>query len=95
MKYNTNTKKGSIAILYIGIGVYIDLWKGFYESFEKRFLTDYTKDYFLFTDHEAEQVLYSDRDNVHVIKQEDMGWPGNTLRRFEMFLTIENVLREF
>lgn len=82
-----------VAILYIGIGKYIDFWHGFYESMERFFLPKSQKDYFVFTD--TQSIDYQECNNVHKIEQENLGWPGNTLYRFRMFVTIKEELEKF
>lgn len=82
-----------VAILYICTGRYDVFWKDFYESYEKLFLPRSLKDYFVFTD--AKQLIYKDRDNVHVIFQESLGWPDNTLMRYHMFLGIREQLETY
>ncbi len=82
-----------IAILSINIGRYIDFWPVFYRSAMKNFLRQYKKEFFVFTDHD--EVLYSERSNVHVIHQDDLGWPGNSLMRYHMFCGVEKILAQF
>lgn len=83
-----------IAILYICIGDYEVFWKEFYTSFEEKFLKDCIKEYFVFTDKEQ---VYCENTNerIHVIYQENLGWPGNTLFRFAMFDKIAKELERF
>jgi hypothetical protein len=81
----------SIGILYICTGHYNVFWKDFYESMETLFITDAEKHYFVFTD--SKEIEYENTNkNIHRIYQENLGWPGNTLRRFEIFLTIKDQL---
>lgn len=82
-----------VAILYICIGKYVVFWREFYESYEKLFLSSSHKEYFVFTD--QEKVCYEDNENVHIIFQKDLGWPGNTLFRFKIFIGIEEQLNRF
>lgn len=83
-----------IAILYICTGKYDVFWKEFYISCEKYFLPNSEKKYFVFTD--AEEI-YAEDDNPRIYKiyQKKMGWPYDTLMRFELFSHIENKLEEF
>lgn len=78
--------KNTVAILYICIGKYIAFWKDFYQNFESLFLPEFDKEYFVFTD--VEELDGEGHANVHRIEQADLGWPGNTLFRFEMFLSV-------
>lgn len=53
----------------------------------------YTREYFVFTD--ATSLYGNDKDNhIHVIKQANLGWPDNTMKRFEMFLRIRDQLEK-
>lgn len=70
-----------VGILYIAIGIYTDFWNDFYQSSEKYFLPDVEKEYYVFSD---KDVFHG--NNIHFYHQEDLGWPGNTLHRFKMFL---------
>ena len=52
-----------------------------------------SKDYYVFTD---SKTLYAkENDNVHVIEQKNLGWPGNTLYRFHMFLSQKEELQKY
>ncbi|SFH53626.1 Glycosyltransferase family 6 [Lachnospiraceae bacterium NLAE-zl-G231] len=83
-----------IAILYICTGEYNVFWKDFYISFEKFFLTSYEKHYFVFTD--AKKIYNEDcYKRIHKIYQKNLGWPENTLFRYEMFFSIREYLKEF
>lgn len=74
-----------IAILYLCTGKYSKFWKDFYLSCEKNFLPGIQKEYFVFTD--SNELEYEKEDaRIHKIFQENLGWPGNTLRRYEVFL---------
>ena len=86
-------KKYKIAVLYIATGRYIVFWKDFYKSSQKYFLKNYEKEYFVFTDNE--NFPFKNKSNVHYINQPNLGWPDNTLMRFDMFLTQKNKLKNF
>lgn len=79
-----------IAVLYICTGKYVHFWKSFYESSEKHFLKNHTKHYFIFTDASSLENEYN--DNVIKIHQQKLGWPYDTLMRFDMFLKAEDKL---
>ena len=81
-----------IAILYICTGKYDFFWDSFYQNSEQFFLTDHEKHYFVFTDSTTIQKV---NDRIHLIYQETLGWPYNTLLRFKFFLKAENELKEF
>lgn len=83
-----------VAILYICTGKYEIFWKDFYLSCETYFLPDSEKHYFVFTD-SGSIDFEQDNPRIHRIHQENFGWPGNTLRRYEIFLSIEKSLERF
>lgn len=82
-----------VGVLYICTGPYSRFWDGFYSSFEKNFLLDCEKHYFVFTDSEGD-IENSDR-NVTVVKIDALPWPLITLLRFRTFLNIEDILRKY
>ncbi len=82
-----------IAVLYICTGDYVIFWKEFYDSFQKYFLPKSWKDYFVFTD--VMDLYAQDYKNVHKVYQKNLGWPGNTLKRFQIFRKIEEKLSAF
>lgn len=82
-----------IAILYICTGKYDIFWKDFYSGSEKYFLTDTQKHYFVFTD--AEKIFNEENKNIHKIYQKNLGWPDNTLMRFDIFSNIISELNNF
>lgn len=82
-----------IALLSINIGKYIDFWEDFYKSAKKNFLPDHVRHFFVFTDHS--RVKYQNNKDITVIQQENLGWPGNTLMRYEMFCRIEEELKTY
>lgn len=79
-----------IAILYIATGKYIIFWKEFYVSCEKRLLPGIQKEYFVFTD--TPEYDFSQNDNVHTIQHQKLGWPYDTLMRFQTFLKAKEQL---
>ena len=80
-----------IGILYICTGKYTVFWDGFYQSAEKFLLPELEKHYFVFTDG---KINTYGSPFVKIIEQEQLGWPFDTLYRFNMFLKIENQLQE-
>ena len=82
-----------IAILYICTGKYEIFWKDFYSSSEQYFLPEYSKEYFVFTD--SPNINDTASMNVHKIYQHNLGWPDNTLERFDMFSRIIDQLKDF
>jgi len=83
-----------VAILYICTGDYIKFWKGFFTTYEERFLPESEKHYFVFTDAKHLEIG-ENNPHVHIISQEPLEWPGATLYRFKMFLRIEKELASF
>ena len=86
-------KNFTIAILYICTGKYCVFWEEFYESYEENFLTRSQKHYFVFTD--AENIPYQEKENVTMIPQKNLGWPDNTLKRFELFTREEERWKDY
>jgi hypothetical protein len=80
-----------IAILYICTGKYSIFWNDFYKSSEKFLLTDHSKYYFVFTD--SDEIAAVGR--IHKIYQSKRGFPLDSLLRFEMFMTIREVLKSY
>jgi hypothetical protein len=78
----------NIGILYIATGRYITFWEDFFKSAEKYFITSSTKYYFVFTDTQT-PILGEDTGRVTRIHQEKLGWPYDTLMRFDIFLKAE------
>lgn len=84
----TNPK---VAILYIATKRYVTFWEDFYRSCEKYFLPNAQKTYFLFTDAKQIEAL----ENVKKIPHKFLGWPQETLFRFQTFLTQKKELEKF
>ena len=89
----TRRKTMKIAILYICTGKYSIFWPTFYSSAEKCLFEGHEKIYFVFTD--SERMRRSHPRNVMVIPQKRLGWPYDTLMRFEMFDTLRPSLLGF
>lgn len=83
----------SIAILYISTGRYTVFWDSFYQSAEKFLLPDCQKHYFIFTD--SSDTLVGEGKNVSKIYQKKLGWPYDTLMRFDIFLGIREKLEKY
>ena len=83
----------SIGILYICTGPYKLFWGDFYRSFEKYFLPEYEKHYYIFSDAEHE-YFDNGTGRVHYCYIDNQPWPLITLLRFQTFLKQEKNLRE-
>lgn len=81
-----------VGVLYICTGPYSIFWKDFYISFEKNFIKNYKKKYFVFTD--AHQIYGENSKNVRIISIKNLPWPLITLLRFSLFLSIEQELKD-
>ncbi len=84
--------KGKVGILVIALGRYTEFWHELYESCEKYFLPKWEKEYYVFTD--ASDLKYRNKKNVHPIYQKKLGWPFDTMMRFEMFLSQKEHLKK-
>lgn len=82
----------SIGILYICTGPYCLFWEDFYKTFEDKFLPNFNKKYFVFTD--AKNIFGEDKSNVFKYNLQSQPWPLITLLRFSTFLTIEEELKK-
>lgn len=85
--------KKKIAVLYIATGRYVCFWDEFYPGCEKYFLPEDNKTYFVFTD--AEKLKYEENKNILKIYQKKLGWPYDTMMRFEIFLSQKEKLKEY
>jgi hypothetical protein len=80
-------------ILYICTGKYKIFWKDFYISCEKNFIPEGEKHYFVFTD--SPEIEYEkENKNITRIYQENLGWPNNTLKRYEIFLNSKDKIEK-
>ena len=82
-----------IACLYIATGRYTVFWKDFYLSAEKYFIPQAQKDYFMFTDNE--HIDFEENANVLKIFQKKLGWPYDTMMRFDIFLSQKEKLSNY
>ena len=82
--------KTKVGILYICTGRYSVFWKNFLESSNRYLFTDpdIEKNYFVFTDDTSIQSS----DRVHIYYKEPEGFPADSFKRFEMFLSIKKDL---
>ena len=80
-----------IAILYICTGKYSVFWDGFYTSTQANLFKNCHIEYFVFTDQKIKKL----DKNVHLIYQEKMGWPNDTLLRYHLFSKIKTSLEKF
>ena len=77
-----------IAILYICTGKYSTFWEDFYNSSQKYFLNGIEKHYFVFTD----DINIVNSEDVTKVYKEYLGYPYDTLNRFETFWKIKETL---
>lgn len=71
----------TIGILYICTGKYSIFWKSFHDSSEAFFMPDVCKQYYVFTDDKS--ILPT--DTIHIYYKEPMGFPLDSLLRFDLF----------
>ncbi len=81
------------AIIYICTGGYSVFWKGFYDSSEKFFLIGARKEYFVFTD--DKELIQKKDDRIHLFYCGKMGWPYDTLLRWNRICEIQDLLEEY
>ena len=78
-----------IGVLYIALGRYSVMWSEFYQTARQHFFTSENVHFYVFTDDPDIEI----GDNVTIISTKNYGWPGNTLYRFKMFLSISSTLK--
>ena len=83
------------AILYICTGRYDVFFPDFYQTAEQLFLNNHTKHYFVFTDSTTLTQQYKEHTNITFIHQNKLGWPYDTLMRYEMFLKSKHLFENF
>lgn len=81
-----------IAILYICTGKYNQFFPDFYKSCERYLLADYEKSYYVWSDNDD---LARNADNVFLIHKKCEGFPFDSLFRFEMFMQVEDKLKQY
>ena len=83
----------NVAIIYVCTGSYKVFWKDFYCSAEKYFLPDIEKSYFIFT--ESDELLQMNLKRVYTYYQKKIGWPFDTLLRFDFITRIQDILESY
>lgn len=84
-----------IAITYICTGKYSVFWSDFFRTSELFFYPNIEKTYFVFTDNEDLISVLSSNSNVKTYFQRKAGWPYDTLMRFNIFCTVQDVLKDY
>ena len=79
-----------IAIMTVAIGRYIEFIPDLWASVKKFFLPGCPKELFLFTDDLKHAI--GDDPAVHLVGQHRLGWPYDSLMRFEMYKTQQEEL---
>jgi len=97
VKVNLGMEKKDITVgvLQIATGkLYYDYSKKLIESAGKYFLTNYNLKFFLFTDmiDQAKEELRN--QNVKIIYQQQMKWPGPTLLRYYIFYKNRDIFKD-
>lgn len=82
-----------IAILYVCTGRYKVFWKDFYESSQDHFFRTSQKSYFVFSD--AGKDDFAGCHDLRITYQTRLGWPFDTLMRFDFFRRKETELEDF
>lgn len=85
---NVSAQK-TVALCVVATGKYIQFVKPLIDSAEKYFCPMHERRYIVFTDYNVEQYpLYQDHDipNITYVYQKKLGWPKDTLFRFDIYL---------
>lgn len=86
---SAQTKKPAIGFLVMATGSYTQFIEPLVASTEKYVLPDYDKTFFVFTDGD----LQTSRKNIVRVEQKRLGWPFDTLKRFEVYLKHKDVFK--
>lgn len=77
-----------IGLLVAATGKYIQFAHSLLESADRHFFKNHEVHYFVYTDGHLPA-----KSNTHVIFQQKLGWPYDTLMRFEMYLKSKDLLK--
>lgn len=83
----------TIAILCIATGPYSVFWEKFFQTFERNFLVNTQKHYYVFSD--DENILNLKNPRVHAKYLNPEPWPLATLLKYHHFLTIAEELENY
>jgi len=83
----------TVAVVTVAIGKYFQFIPDLVQSSEKYFLKRCERHYFVFTDDDTHGIGL--KRNVHLIPQERLGFPLDSIMRFEMYLTLRTKLSEY
>ncbi len=81
-----------VAVGTMATGRYIEFVPDFWRSAGQFLLPQCTKHLFLFTD--RKDATLASWDNVTFVGQEKLGWPFDSIMRFEMYLSLHAVLTD-
>ncbi|GEM_PF-3671418 len=93
LRFNRQPCHG-IAVIFIGIGKYIEYFPAFHSSCKKFLLPKTPKTFFLFTDHPDPERFFGG-DDVRPVTVETVRWPFPTLLRFRYIHGIAPQLQDF
>jgi hypothetical protein len=82
-----------LAIIFIGTNKYFQYFKDYYESFEKFFLPETTKHFFVFTNVTSENLNL--KNNISTIFTEHEKWPLPSLNRYKYIFSIAENLKNY
>lgn len=86
-----SSDQNKVGILYICTGKYVMFLENFITSAEKYLLPNSRKEYYIFTDYDFKEYT---EDRIHIINQNKLGWPFDTLMRFKLFTNIKDKLQD-
>jgi len=101
-----HSKQFNIGLCIVATGKYIAFVKPLLDSAEKYFCPHHTRTYFIFTDtltsenpaltqaaiNDLQKSSYN--DHVVIVPQKRLGWPYDTLKRFEIYNQHQNLFAE-
>lgn len=83
-------EKFNIGLCITATGRYSEFAQTFVESCRKHFFKDHNVTYFIFTDDEN----YPEKPDEMAVYQKRLGWPYDTLMRFEIYLKNKHLLKD-
>lgn len=85
----TSQKRHKVGLLIVATGRYINLVEQLIISANKHFLKNHDVTYFIFTDGQPPKAA-----NVIKISQNRLGWPYDTMMRYEMYYKAKDIVAD-
>ena len=89
LQINLGKKRFKVGLLVVATGRYINFVEPLINSAKKHFLTNHDVTYFIFTEGQPPKA-----DNIIKIQQNRLGWPYDTMMRYEMYYKAKDLLKD-